>query len=282
MATPNVTPLALLPVGDAGRRPPRLDLEPAAEWFGRVSRGRWRPAVDVLPPVRLPRRLAAYRDAGGMGSPPRNSQQLALDALAALDDEGCRRLAAAGGRLALAVPAGFRPHAWHLPNGGRRVAGVWCRRYAVLPAEAPLGSAVHELAHLLLDWPDLAWDPAFAGECLMARGGLRDGGRDPSPPCAPLLLDAGWRDPLPLERRVSLGQLAGTAVGVVRWGGRDLAVELRRHGGEPRLLLYRSRGSGRTLSPRLVARLPLAGAGRDPSVLGWIAPALRTLPINKL
>ncbi len=274
MAEPSAN-LALVPVGAGRREPPELDLTPALAWLTRVSHGRYRPALETLPAVHLPSSFDRYRGAGGMGPPPRNSQSLVADVLTALDTPARQRLANAGGRLALAVGAPFRPHAWHLAGGGHALGGgVWCRRYAVLPARSPLGTLAHELAHLLLGWPDLAWEPSLGEDCLMARGAARTGGLDPAPPCAPLLVAAGWRDALPLERGVPVAGLAGSAVGTLSWQGREMTVEHRNSDAGPRLLLYRP---GPTGQPRLVGRVPLAPGDGERSVLGIVAPALRRL-----
>ena len=72
--------------------------------------------------------------------------------------------------MVLAVPVA--PHAWRVADGGVAVApGRWVRRYAALPADARLGAWVHEMAHLLLGWPDLPGSP-----CLMGHGAAREGG----------------------------------------------------------------------------------------------------------
>lgn len=164
----------LLRVGPPGGPLPDLALAPALAWFAARSAGRFTPRERPLADVTLPA-LARFRGLGGLERHPHGSQALVAAALADLADPG-------DGPLVVAVPPGFRPHCWHLA-GDRR------RRYALLPADAPLGAVAHELGHLLLGWPDLERDTGLGAECLMARGGLLP---DPAPPCAVLRLRAGW------------------------------------------------------------------------------------------
>lgn len=183
------TPFGLLPVGGGGRAPPSADAQAAAAvaWWARVSLGYWRPCPVPLPPVVLPVHPAAFCAGGGMGPGPRNGPGLARAALATLPPEAARLCPP---RVVVVAAAPIAPHAWRIAGGGVAVApGRWVRRYAALPEGAPLGTWVHELAHLLLDWPDLP-----GSDCLMGRGALRGGGADPAPPAASLVAAAGWRE----------------------------------------------------------------------------------------
>ncbi len=171
--------------------------------------------------------------------------------------------------MLLLTPTGFLPHCWHIPNGGVPLgAGVWARRYGVVPADATPGAVVHELGHLLFDWPDLTWDFQFEQECLMARGAFARHGLDPAPPCAPLLVDAGWRDTVPLGAGLTAGGLGPEQVAAVEWLGRPCLVERR----ECALLVYET-GSG--AAPRILGRVALAAGDLARSVLGLVAPLLR-------
>ena len=113
------------------------------------------------------------------------------------------------------------------------------RRYAALPARAALGAWVHELAHLLLGWPDLP-----GSSCLMGRGAAAA-----APPNPSLAHAAGWLRLLPADPRMPVAALT-----------QGLAVDLPWHGGA--LLLTRE---GAAIQVHLrdhpgppVARLPAA------------------------
>lgn len=181
------TPFGLLPVGGGGRAPPepRRAAEAATAWWEGVSGGCWRPRPVPLPDVVLPVHPAAFCAGGGMGPGPRNAPGLVRAALALLPAEAARLCPA---RVVVVAAAPLAPHAWRVAGGGVAVApGRWVRRYAALPDGAPLGAWVHELAHLLLDWPDLP-----GSDCLMGQGARRGGGADPAPPAARLVAEAGW------------------------------------------------------------------------------------------
>jgi hypothetical protein len=241
------------------------DLRDVADWFDAVSGGAWAPAPDAPLTLRLDHPLARYARDGGLSARAPNSRDLLAAALAALDAAGRARVAAAGGRVLLVVPLSFRPHAWHPARGGIPLgSGGWCRRYALVPSAAPLGTVAHELGHLLCDWPD---GSASAGAaCLMALGGLRAQGRDPAPPAAPLALQAGWRRALPLHAGTRLDALDAATVGTYHGAGAPIWVERR----DGRLLAW----TGPALRPQLLADLP-SGERGEATVLGLLAPSLR-------
>ncbi|MBR0673392.1 hypothetical protein, partial [Neoroseomonas soli] len=187
---------------------------PAETWWLRASGGRWRPRAVVLPPVMLPEDPARWCAHGGMGPGPRNAVALAHAALKASGvAPDCPEA------MVLVVAAPVAPHAWRLPDGGVALApGRWVRRYAALPAGARLGAWVHEMAHLLLGWPDLPGSP-----CLMGAGAMRDAARDPAPPGPALALAAGWMTALPADTRLpALAVDEGMALALDRGGQRLL------------------------------------------------------------
>ena len=250
----------------------------AAAWIEAVSLNRCHVQFGVVRAVRPPRPIETYRASGGKGGWPHNSQALAADVLSGLTETARRRVRKDGGKVLLATPEGFVPHTWHVPNGGVAVgAKMWVRRYSVAPVSAPLGTVVHELGHLLFDWPDLTWERRFAQECLMARGASGERALDPAPPCAPLLVEAGWRDPVPLTRGLTVGSLGPERVGAMEWGRWSVLVEIRDHGGGARLLMYCQPREDRQASPRICARIPLTGSDLARSVLGLLAVHLRRL-----
>ncbi len=123
--------------------PPAGALEAALGWLRDAARGRIGFAVQWLdaPEVRAADRLAL------MAAPA------TARAVVARLAPGCAE------PLLLFGPSGARPHCWHLPDG---------RRYALVPADAPLAVLAHELGHLLFHWPDLRLPAGSAARCLMA------------------------------------------------------------------------------------------------------------------
>lgn len=219
----------VLRVGPPGAPAPRLDLSPAAAWLSAQSGGRF-----DLQPVPLADQvlgeLARFRGAGGLEPHPHGSQALVAEALARLGPAARTHL---GGPLLVVVPPGFRPHCWHLAGPARWQPGA-PRRYALLPADASLGAVLHELGHLLLDWPDLGRDTGLGDECLMAHGALLP---RPAPPCAVLRLRAGWLDPRPVDRGTCVGDLE---VGAAARAG-ERVLERRRDPDRLLVLLDRPR-----------------------------------------
>jgi hypothetical protein len=263
------TALPILPVSADGSAAPALDVDAAVEFYARVSGGRVRLAPFALPPVALPRPLGWYTPAGGMGRPPHNSQELIDDALAQLGADERERLARAGDRLLIAAPRGLHAHTWRVRGGGFHLGGArWCRFYSVLPDAAPPGAIAHELGHLLFDWPDL--DRSVGDDCLMALGGARAGGYDPAPPCAPLVVGAGWRSPFSVAGTTLAGELDG-APGRFVFDGRPLIIERRADGGPARLVTYDERAP----APRLLHRVPLAAGDDERPLLALLAPSLQ-------
>jgi hypothetical protein len=189
-----------------------LELAGAATWFAHHSHGDFAPDFETVARIDLGS-LGRYLALGGLDRHPNNSQGLVEAALDRLDRAGQTRLAALRRPLLVVASPGFRPHCWHLPGGGRRLAGDGAvHRYAVLPEDATLGAIVHELGHLLFDWPDLERDSGLGSECLMARGALLP---EPAPPCAVLRLRAGWITPRVPERGLRVGELEiGEAVAI--------------------------------------------------------------------
>lgn len=244
----------VLHVGPSEDRQPALELAPAAAWF--IARGAGSAALRFEPvaTIAIPD-LARFRGQGGLDRHPHGSQalvELALDRLAADRRSFLGRL---GASLIVVVPPGFRPHCWHLPGGGLRLdqSGAVVHRYALLPADATLGAIVHELGHLLFDWPDLQRDSGLGNECLMAHGALLP---EPAPPCAVLRLRAGWivaREP---ERSMRVRELeVGEAVVI---GERVI----ERRSGPDRLLVLLDRAR-----PLLLRRIDLRGEDLDRPLL---------------
>lgn len=260
----------VLAVGGAATPPAERGLGDAVAWYRAVSGGAWAPCPVPLPPVRLEHAPARYAAARGLSARGPNSRDLVAAAVALMTPEARARLAAAGGRLALLVPPGFRAHVWYPARGGLALGNsAWCRRFAVIPAAAPLGTVAHELGHLLAGWPE--GDPSAGGHCLMALGGLRGEGRDPAPPAAPLLLAAGWRRALRPGPALRVTDLAALPhhVATLDWRYHRIVAETR----DGRLLAW----AGAPARPRLLAALPVARRGDSP-VLGLLAPSLRRLP----
>jgi M6 family metalloprotease-like protein len=244
------------------------------DWFAELSGGMFAPE-----PVPLARRSTQVDGAqadgasdgevgppGGWAAYARRRQALVAALLARLDEPGRDAVAAASGLVVVVPPAdaGLPPHASRMPGGGMHLGGRrWCRRYGVVPADAPLGTAAHELAHLLLRWPDL--DRSGLGwDCLMAFGGHLGGGTTPAPPCAPLRVAAGWVTPVragPATRVADLGPGAVVAVGAA---DASTMVE-RRH---DRLLVFADRPR-----PGLVRRVALREADHGRPLLAVLASA---------
>ena len=146
----------------------------------------------------------AYADRGGLGSAPGNSQAL-VEALMA--DAGAWVSRAAAGGVVVATPpkAGFATNAWRFRLGGIWLGGrTWARRYAVVPADAPLGTLAHELGHLLFGWADHDRRSCPVGDCLMGTGA---GATGPPRPCAPPRVEAGWVELGPATRTTMVGDL---------------------------------------------------------------------------
>jgi hypothetical protein len=209
------TPYGLLAVGGGGRPPPAADPTAAEAWWRGASFGHWRPAAVVLPPVMLAEEPARWCGAGGMGPGPRNAAALVQAALLTLPaGTWCPEA------VVLVVAGPVAPHTWRIANGGVATApGGWVRRYAALPADAGIGVWVHELAHLLLGWPDLPGSP-----CVMGAGAARDAGRNPAPPGAGLAHSAGWFRVRPAAPELIAADIgAGEAV-TLEWYGRTLLL----------------------------------------------------------
>ena len=211
------TAFGVLAVGGGGRAPPEVQAQAmaAAEWWARISHGQWQPRPVMLPGVILPDDPARWCAGGGLGPGPRNAPRLVRAALLALPRparEVCPR------RVMMVVDAPIAPHAWRVAEGGVAVLpGRWVRRYAAVAASMTLGAWVHEMAHLLLDWPDLPDSP-----CLMGSGARRDGGKDPAPPGTRLRLAAGWMREVPATAGLLANELATDEVAVLRWGSRRI------------------------------------------------------------
>jgi hypothetical protein len=242
-----------------------------------VSQGRCRLAFEILPAVHLERSLSYFTVAGGMGRPPQNSQSLAQAALDILDPVGLSKLAGAQSGLLISVEAALKAHTWHLPSAGKSAGGMRGRRYAIVPHNASLGAIAHELGHLLFEWPDLAWEKSLGQDCLMARGALRAEGHQPSPPCAPLLLQAGWRDTFTVDGETRVNQLSARYIGRLSWNDQQVLVERRDDHDPPRILVYTCKGTGKLLHPKLWGRVPLSDEEQDKLLLGLIAPVLRRI-----
>lgn len=246
----------------------------ASAWFERVSAGKFAPEFAWLGQVTLPGVRKAYGRSGGMGSFPHNSQQLAVEVLSALPHQLQRTLHACGSPPLFWAPQGFHPHAWRFREGGFALGErQWIRRYAVVPKLASYGSVAHELAHLLLDWPDLRGDRALDPLCLMARGAELTGSAEPALPCAPLRLRAGWCSVHPLERRSPARLLDVQRLGTFRYRELDILVERRPLSSTMSLLLGFI--DWQRAQPRLLFRVPLAAGSEERPILGFIGSHMR-------
>jgi hypothetical protein len=222
------TPYGLLAVGGANRPPPAADPLPAEAWWRAASHGHWWPHATLLPPVMLAEDPSRWCAGGGLRPGRLNAAALARAALLALPPgTPCPPL------VMLVVAGPVAPHAWRVAEGGVAVApGRRVRRYAALPAAAPLGAWVHELAHLLLGWPDLP-----DSNCLMGQGAAAAAAPNPA-----LARAAGWLRLLQPDPRMPVVALTpGLAVDLPWPGGallltRDgtaVHVHLRDHPGPP-------------------------------------------------
>lgn len=265
-------PIATLLLAPAGNL-----LAETAAWFENVSQGRCQLKFVVLSIATPLRPLVFYHELGGKGRWPRNSQALAADLLARLDFNGASCLRACQGKLLLITPDGFLPHTWHIPQSGLGEGNILVRRYAVTPANAGLGPLAHELGHLVFDWPDLTWEPTADSECLMARGAAGNRASDPAPPCAPLLVRAGWRDPVPITRELAVQSLGSHQVGYFSWEPWSIWVEKRETRGPQRLLAFATNDRNPAEPPRLLARLPFEAADGELPLLSLFAIHLRRL-----
>jgi hypothetical protein len=150
--------------------PPSGTLDAALDWFSGVSSGRAQFAVRWLTPPPL-----TPADQLLLGGAPEPAREV-LPRLAPAD----------GGPLFIFGPQSAQPHCWHMADG---------RRYALVPAGAPLAVIAHELGHLLFGWPDLRLPRGSAARCLMAP--LSPG--PPDPPSAAMRVAAGWETPQALS-----------------------------------------------------------------------------------
>jgi hypothetical protein len=266
--------VAVVPVGEPGPGPaPELPaglVDRAAAWYERVSRRRSVLEFRPFGTVRAPRPLSSYSSSGGKGPWPTNSQGLVADVLASVAPPTAAALAHADGGLLIVTPDRFLPHAWHMPNGGVAVGDAgWIRDYAVVTVGGTFGALVHELGHLAFRWPDVGWPLESEMECLMARGATGVRAEDPALPCAALLVRQGWREPVPIGRRLTVDELAGEGgVGEIEWQGTPLLVEAR----PGRLLLMTT-----DRVPRLLSYVRVQDGKGGNSVLGVLARSLRRL-----
>lgn len=165
----------------------------------------------MLPAVVLEEDPARWCAGGGMRPGRLNAASLARAALLALPPgTACPAV------VVLVVAGPVAPHAWRVAEGGVAVArGCRVRRYAALPPEAGLGAWVHELAHLLLGWPDLP-----GSGCLMGHGAAVAAWPNPS-----LAHSAGWLRLLAPDPRMTVAELMpGDAVDLPWPGGALLLV----------------------------------------------------------
>lgn len=193
-----------------------------------------------------------------MGTGPRNAAGLARAALAALP-----RATLCPEAVVLVVDAPVAPHAWRVAEGGVPVApGRWVRRYAALPRGASLGAWAHEVAHLLLRWPDLP-----GSDCLMGVGAHQGGGHAPAPPGPALALSAGWIELLPADPSLPARALGPARAMALHWQGQDLLITCD--------------GQSFAIHPRHPPAAALAaGPVPDPTLplLNTVAAALARLP----
>lgn len=258
-------------------------------WFKKISHNRCHLDFTLLPVLVVQQNLNSFSTAGGMGPPPGNSQMLVEKVLSLADDSILRFLHITEGRLAIVAPGRFKPHTWHIPNGGKPILRegersprrkVVCHRYALIPEKTNLGMFAHELGHLLFGWPDLKWNHTYAKECLMAEGASNESGKSPAEPCGPLLYRQGWRDELKIESDTPVHSLHRDNVGITELDGKKILVEFRnRHNTDaktgiekPRLLVYQYDNMGYS---KILLRKYLENHSADPKLLGLLAPFLR-------
>lgn len=269
MPTPKVT---VVSVGCRQNPPGPHCLNDALSWYADLSNGAWTPRQITLGHVELPHDLGRYMSQGGADARGPSTRDLVQDVIGSTSHSDKDRLAAAGGNLVLIVPDGFRPHVWTPRRGGVALGrGSWCTRYAVLPASAPLGTQLHELAHLYLGWDDGVVAGRGASLCLMALGATGAYSAKPNPPAAPLLLAAGWRRPITLTPDLTALELATMPdiVACLNWCGRQIVVEVRAN----RLIAW----TADSRVPDLVNTW-ISEPGDTRPILGRLAPALRRLP----
>lgn len=229
----------VLPVGGGARAAPdpAAAAAAAAAWWRHISNGHWHPQPVLLPAVTVAEDPARWCANGGVNPGPFNGAGLARAALLRLverDPRNCPRC------VVIVADVPIAPHAWRVAGGGVAVApGRWVRRFAALPAGASLAAWVHELAHLLLAWPDLP-----ESRCLMGSGAHRGGGRRPAPPAAWLRLGAGWMHEVPASATLTAANLAGDEVVSLQWRTRRLG--LSRYDGM--IVVDELRSGGRTLA----------------------------------
>ncbi len=268
---------------------PKRFLKDASDWFEKISSNRCRLDFILLSALTVPQNLNAFSIGGGMGPPPHNSQSLAECVLLLADDLLLKSLIQASGNLVIVSPGRFKPHTWHIPNGGKPIrpeeerrieCKAMCRRYTLVPEKTNLGMLAHELGHLLFSWPDLKWPRAYAKECLMAEGASNDSGDNPAEPCAPLLHRQGWRDELAIERNTPVHALNRNNIGVLDRDGKKYIVEYRDESGidakirqeKPRLLVYKLEAGG---YPKIIAIKHIERHTAERKLLGVVAPFLR-------
>lgn len=246
-----------------------LSLFTAVEsWYRQVSHDICRIRIDLRPCTAIEQNQNSYSQAGGMGSPPGNSQALVRHVLDCSNHDLVQRLRAGGERLMIITGNAFKPHTWRLPNRGIH--------YTIIPSNASFGAIAHELGHLLFDWPDLDWEKSLGRDCLMSMGAVGNHGRNPSPPCAPLRMNQGWMDPLVIDGATTVKELNTHRIGIVNWRQQSVLVEFRQRYEQAFLLVYTCKGNDKSLRPRIIGRIKLTEADCDTAVLGSVATALRS------
>ena len=126
--------IAVLPIADRCKHTknefcndennPNGFLRNVGDWFKKISHNRCRLDFTLLPALVVQQSLNSFSTAGGMGPPPGNSQMLVEKVLSLADDSILRFLHITEGRLAIVAPGRFKPHTWHIPNGGKPILRV--------------------------------------------------------------------------------------------------------------------------------------------------------------
>ncbi len=144
---------------------------------------------------------------------------------------------------------GLWPHAWTLASGinvGTAAAPRYIQRYQITNQanNTPvIGTFIHELGHLLLDYPDLYDTNSGNGSsegvgqhCLMGSGNFQNGGRTPAPINLYLKSVSGWGNITDLT--------PGTLLDTVLPSTGNVGYRIRKPGRATEYFLAENRGTG--------------------------------------
>ena len=144
---------------------------------------------------------------------------------------------------------GLWPHAWTLAGGinvGTAAAPRYIQRYQITNQanNTPvIGTFIHELGHLLLDYPDLYDTESSNGtsegvgqHCLMGSGNFQNGGRTPAPINLYLKGVSGWANITDIT--------PGTLLDAVLPSTGNVGYRIRKPGRPSEYFLFENRGTG--------------------------------------